>query len=532
MDRYQRLIEAVEEERKAEEAYYTSLSTNKSTQEKINSGILLSPVILISHHYTVGEYIELKLERTRNLNTPHKFKTGMGVRLYKIIDSKDRIEFQGNISFIRKHRVSIILKDSLVKKDLLSQLNGNLHLELIYDERPYKIMRETLKNLIKSNEEHLKDLREGVRSKGSLPYHDSSVFDFNSPQLNPSQNEALSNCLRSTQMSIIHGPPGTGKTTTLIGVVKALVKTEKKILVCAPSNNAVDLLARQIDAAGIPVLRIGNVTRIADSLTHLTINEKAREHQDWKHIKRVKIEAQEAQHQAQKFKRHFGQKERSERNMYYKEAKELRHWAKDLENKLIDNLISETKVICSTLIGVSHPTIEGLKFNTCIIDEASQALEPECWNAIMKCRRVILAGDHLQLAPTVKSDKAKGLGLDVTLLHRMTEYIKYTTLLNIQYRMHDSILSFSNKMFYNNALESDPFNKAWTLENDEHPLSLIDTSGAGFEENFNPKSKSRYNEGEFFILREHFLQLKDKYTEASIGIISPYSEQVKFLRII
>lgn len=528
--RYKDLLDAIELERASEEAHYLRLSANKTVQEKIAAGILWYPLKPISEHYSIGELIELTYERTKHLDTPHKLKAGIGCILFKMEGTKRTAELRANISRIRRDKISIILSAEVVSKNDLSEFSGHLGIELIHDERPYKVMKKTILSLDKLERGPLQQLRDGIAEQDAFDEVDALGYEVTPDYLNHSQIAALNGCLAARYMSIIHGPPGTGKTTTLISVIRSLLKNEKRVLVCAPSNNAVDLLAQHLDAAGVNVIRVGNVTRIGDDLGHLTLIEKARAHPDWQHIKKVKIEADSMRKQAAKHKRRFGEQERKDRRHGYRQARELLFWARDLEDKLVDSLLREAQVICSTLIGVSHKTLASLRFRTLVIDEASQALEPECWTAMLRAERVILAGDHLQLSPTVKSPDATMLGLGETLLTRMTDKITHTYLLDTQYRMHDKILSFSNERFYEGRLHSDPANADRMLDGDDSPLCYIDTSGCGFDEIQNEKTLSRKNEGEYFILREHFVQHAERYEGATIGIISPYSEQVKHIR--
>ncbi len=276
-------------------------------------------------------------------------------------------------------------------------------------------------------------------------------------------------------------------------------------------------------------MRIGNVTRIHDDLVDLTLIEKLRNHPDWNTIKKIKIQADQILRTASKYKRSFTPEDKAERKRLKKESYDLRSWSRELEDRLSDEILSNTQVIATTLISASHPQIQKMVFETVIIDEASQALEAECWNAILKGKRVILAGDHLQLPPTVKSQEAMQKGFDKTILDFMTDKIEESSLLTVQYRMNDTILGFSNRQFYKGMLESFPTNKNISLPNDDLPLVFIDTAGCGFDEILNPKQKSYKNEGEYFILREYILKKHEILAGAEIGIISPYAEQVRYL---
>ena len=349
--------------------------------------------------------------------------------------------------------------------------------------------------------------------------------------LNDSQINAIVNCIGVERLALIHGPPGTGKTTTLIALIEELVKRNQKILVCAPSNSAVDLLARGIGEKGIDVLRIGNVTRIGDSIAHMCLEERIRSHREWQHIKQVKIEAANAKKEAARYKRKFGPQQKKDRQAFRREARELYKWARDLEDRLSNQILSHAKVICTTLIGSAHPVLEELKFDTVVIDEASQALEPESWTAIVKGDKVIMAGDHMQLPPTVKSTDALSLGLSTTILDVLMPKIEACYLLNIQYRMNDHILDFSNSTFYDGRLNSAEFVKGRTLLNDSGQVELIDTSGCGHEELRGSIDRSYANPGEYGILRKHILSIQSSLQPPiSIGVISPYAKQVGYIR--
>lgn len=529
-DRYNKILDALEVERTAEEKYFRNLQLKKNLKEKVEAGILWYPVQVVKKYYTIGEYIEIIVERKAINAGTHKFKSGIGCEFFTIKSNGERSSFQGVISFVRKYKMGIIFGGNVDHVDDIED-RFKSGVEMIYDERPYRIMRSAIQAVKSSQEEHIKVLREGIRKKDSFsPYHQQDKNQVqHDPSLNDSQNNAIAGCYESQHLAIIHGPPGTGKTTTLVALIKQLLQKEKRILVCAPSNNAVDLLARQLDQSGVNTLRIGNVTRIGDSIAHLTLADKAANHADWKHIKKVKIEANEAKKQAGTFKRKFGYKERSNRNAMFQESRELRKWARDLEDKLLSSIINGAQAVCTTLIGLSSSHISDLKFDTVVIDEASQSLEAECWNAMLKAKKVIFAGDHLQLPPTVKSSDAKNLGLDITLLDRMTDVIHHSYLLTTQYRMNDKILSFSNKSFYDNKLLSGETVANWSI--DDSPLTFIDTSGCGFEEKKNADTLSTFNEGELFVITEWFIRFKDSLPpEISIGIISPYAAQVKIIR--
>lgn len=527
---FRNLLEGLECERKDEEIFFKSFISNTNIKEKIQNGFAWYPVSILSSRYTIGEYLEVEIARSDTSALPHRIKEGVGVSLFNM-QGNQKTEWAGVVSWLRKNKMRIILQNSALDRDDIPD-KGLTGVEMVYDERPYKVMKDALTKAMLSKEPQIIELKNTLiqESKFETRVEDfeNGVFDSLPSYLNDSQKYAITSSMSSESLSIIHGPPGTGKTTTIVALIRMLSKIEKRILVCAPSNNAVDLLAERIDSQNIDTIRIGNVTRIGDKVMHLTLEEKAKSDPEWAHIKKIKIQADEAEKLSGKYKRQFGHVEREERFALKREARDLRKWARELEHRLTKDLVGNAKVIVSTLIGAAKDDLENLIFDTVIIDEASQSLEPESWVAILKGKRIILVGDHKQLPPTVKSKNAVKLGFDTTLLDKLSLKTQRSFLLNVQYRMNDKIVAFSNQKFYGARLLSHVDNASKTLR-DLQVVSFIDTAGTGFEEKQNPERKSYYNEGEFFILREHLLAHREQLMGAEIGVISPYAEQVKYL---
>lgn len=497
-----------------------------SLTERKEKGYSWYPLEVIKSGYTYGDRAFVVVTRNNTEVSSHRFRPGKIVNFYTQTPDTYQPEKTGVVNFVDKNKMKIVLNT----KDLPDWLNkGSIGVDLMFDERTYLEMEKAIKKVMDADKDRLAELRAIILGKKEARYEEGN-FPIEIPKLNPSQNAAVNNILNALDIAIVHGPPGTGKTTTLVQAIKLLSKKENVVLVTAPSNAAVDLLTEKLTAEELTVVRIGNISRVEESIIQHTLDWRLSNHPDSKNIKKVKIQAADARKKAKKYKRNFGQKERQARSDAYKDAKELTAWANQLEDRLIEQILNSAQVITSTLVGCTHRVLDKIKFKTVVIDEAAQALEPATWIPITKASKVVLTGDPFQLPPTVKSNEAQRKGFNITLLEKSIKRHEVINLLNTQYRMHETIMGYSNQVFYNNELLADDSVKAHRLEVDINtPLVFIDTAGCGFEEALNLERASRFNADEYNIIQEHLYQFIERYGEnplPSIAIISPYREQV------
>ena len=493
--------------------------------ERVAEGYAWYPVEVVKSGYTYGERAYVTIERTKKTEQPHQFRAGQPVRFFTQSDKVTKPEKSGVIHSLTRQRMKIILS----AKDLPDWLTaGSLGVDLEFDERTYREMEKALKKTREAKGDRLAELRRIIL--GEQPADFLPLPEVHLPQLNGSQNSAVNRILAARDVAVVHGPPGTGKTTTLVQAVRLLCQTENTVLVCAPSNAATDLLTERLADEGLRVLRIGNISRVEEKLMRHTLDAQMAAHPDSKNIKKVRQDAVETRRKALKYKRRFGPGERRERGLMFKQAGELSAWAKRLEDLLVDDLVDGAQVITCTLVGSVHKALGTRVFGTVVIDEAAQALEPASWIPISRASKVVLAGDPFQLPPTVKSNEARRGGFAVTMIEKCLERLEATSLLTMQYRMSQAIMEFSNQWFYNGKLIAADSVAKHRLEVDlPAPLLFIDTAGTGFEEQLNEKSQSRFNPDEFHLLCEHLYQLIDAHagkTLPSIALISPYREQV------
>jgi ATP-dependent RNA/DNA helicase IGHMBP2 len=509
---------------------YKQKALSRSLDDKKKEGICWYPVNLNKYYIGTGEKLTVELERTSELGQTHMLQSGQVVNFFCNADG-GQLQMSGVVHYVKKDMMKVILNTEDVP-DWIDE--GKLGVELLFDEASYREMQKAMRELLHLEKGRTAELRDVLLGQRPAEFADNHFYEI--PQLNKSQNEALNHALTAKDVAIIHGPPGTGKTTTMVQVIGQVLKNESQVLVCAPSNAAVDLLAEKLGAAGISVLRLGHPARVTEEVLDKTLDNRIGAHDSYKDLRGVRRKSEEYKRLALKYKRKFGPAEREQRNLLLAESRKMREEADQLEHYIIEDLLCSTQVIACTLVGSTHNLLNGKRFSSVFIDEAAQALEPACWIPILKADRVIFAGDHCQLPPTIKSLDAAREGLSQTLFEKCIERQKTGIMLRTQYRMHEQIMIFSSKQFYDESLEAHESVRQVLMFEQDLPLEFVDTAGCGFEEIRDRDSKSSYNREEGNLLLQHLqAYLKEVGEERileerlKIGVISPYKAQVEFL---
>ena len=534
----QKLKELLHKEREEDYRLFREQFLKASFEERKKNGLTWYPVSLRGEEPAYGDYIQVNIERTTNINDPHQFSAGKNVILFSNKNNQIK-EIKATIKHVQKNSMGLI-----VQVDELPDwvYEGKLGVNLQFDELSYEQMDRAIDVVIKAKENRVQELRE-IFNGDAIPQFDKVDDTLLITNLNLSQNRAIRKAVSCKDVAVIHGPPGTGKTTTLVQTIRIVLQKENQVLVCAPTNTAVDLLTEKLTELGVKVLRLGHPARISETLLSTTIDGSVQQHVHYKEIKMLKKNAEEYFRMASKYKRSFGKEEREQRTLFYNEAKKMISEARLLEEHISSQLINESQVIACTPVISSSYLIKGKKFNTLFFDEGSQALEPMVWIPLLKCNRIIFSGDHFQLPPVVKSREAQENGLGETLFERCIKLQEASSLLTLQYRMHHCIMQFSNNYFYEGKLEADAtvketlisFNPDDYLLN--NPIEYIDTAGCGFEEKQNPETLSSFNPDEINILWKHLKLLIAQYGESfnteyfplSVGIITPYKQQQEMI---
>ena len=534
-ERLQQLRKLLKIERDEDFAQYKQHFSRNNINHRKENGVTWYPIVITNTEIGLGEYISVDIERTTNHNEPHQFSGGKIASLFSNNNS-DAGTLNGTIKVLGPNKIRLSLNiDEL--PDWCD--DGKLGINLLFDETSYKEMDIALEKVMNASNSRLAHLRD-VMYEIKPPVFEKIDESLHITGLNKSQNSAVQKVLAAKDIAIIHGPPGTGKTTTLVQAIRQTLFTEKQVLVCSPSNTAVDLLTEKLHREGITVLRLGNPARISEEVLMNTLDAKVAAHESYKDLKSYRKTAEEYFRMAGKYKRTFGKEEREQRQLFYQEARKILHDARVLEDYIINEQFDKAQVIACTPVVSSGRMMRDKHFTTVFIDEAAQALEPMCWIPISRSNRVIFAGDHFQLPPTVKSKIAEAQGLKETLFERSIKIKNVAVMLNTQYRMHENIMNFSNQKFYEGNLKADISVKETLLDTQDFllntALDFIDTAGCGYNEIINPESLSIANPEEAQLLIKHLKMVlaqhalsKDSSKRISIGIISPYKEQVQYL---
>ncbi|EMO41445.1 AAA domain-containing protein [Leptospira noguchii] len=520
----------LEREKKEEDSIFSKDWLSRPISDRIQQGITLYPIVYEEQTLgREGSWI-LTFRFPNQEEYPTKFQTGAPVQLGK---NEDRV--RAILVSLHKEKIKISIEEVPEWAE-----EGKCFLDLLPDETSYKEMFYALDVVVSATKGTRlyvnRELLLGYGKPDLISIRDSDrsrVLERMNTSLNESQKNAVLHCVLSQDVAVIHGPPGTGKTTTLTEIVRQLVAEEKKVLVSAPTHSACDLLVESISAKGIPVLRLGHPARVSEAAIHSTLDYKLFHHPDGKLLNEYKKDVIEISKQAKKFKRNFGEKEREERKNLFMEVKELKKTIRSMEIGLIDSLVFSHSVIVSTPVASARGVLENRTFDFCVLDESSQALEPAFWIPILKSDRVILAGDHKQLPPTLFSEKSF---LEFTLFEKVIERLKSyerVFLLDTQYRMKDEIVSFSSKEFYSGLLKSGrpekerffDFPKTFPFLN---VFQWIDTAGTDSEEVIVDDSISNPFEADLQV-RLCSLLKENNWPEEEITILSPYRAQVRLI---
>lgn len=519
----------LQKEYEYEKELYRQQTREADIPKRIQQGVCWFPVKLGADRYNSLNQLTVEVTRTETEETEHSFEYGRPVCFFRI--SADRqiryFNFSAVISYVQDNKMVVVLPGPQVLPELV--VTGELGVQLYFDDTSYKTMFAALREVAEAKGNRTARLREVLLGKAPALRRETGPVRF--PWLNASQEKAVNQVLCAKEVAVVHGPPGTGKTTTLVEAVYETLHRENQVMVSAQSNTAVDWIAEKLVDRGIPVLRIGNPTRVNDKMLAFTYERRFEAHSDYPELWQIRKTIREMTGRLRK-------SGREDRERLHNQLTKLRVRATGLEIRIDTELFTEARVIACTLVGAASRVLERKRFSSLFIDEAAQAIEAACWIAISRADRVILAGDHCQLPPTIKCIEAARGGLGRTLLEKVVLHKPETvSLLKIQYRMHEDIMRFPSRWFYHDELEAAPEVKYRGILDFDTPVSWIDTSELDLQEKAVAEGTGRLNTGEAELLVRELKNYMERIgirrileEHIDFGVISPYRAQVHYLR--
>lgn len=536
--RIHKLIQLIEVEQNYERTFYRERLVQRAIPERIEAGVTLYPLQLKSIDYGLGGQVLLALELPTDQNAS-RFQNGRTLELFGLEKSSTHENRLGGMVKSQKQNILEVVLHTEEPPEWLDK--GSLGLDLYYDETTFREMLRALHTLKDAAGSPLARLREVLMGERA-PVYFPPLKHKHYAQLNGPQNEAIAHVLSAEDVALIHGPPGTGKTTTLVAAICEVLSYESQVMVSAASNTAVDVMVRKLAEAGRRVIRLGHPDRMHEDIVEYTLEAQLEAHPNAKVIRKMRREMEQLRKQATKYHRNFGPEQRSERRDLWKTIRDMRKELRGLEDQMCATLLDQAEVIACTFVGSTLSVLKQRKFDTVFIDEAAQALEPGCWIPLLRAKKVVMAGDHCQLPPTIKSPDAAELA--ETLFEYSIDRDGFrNVMLTTQYRMHENIMGFSSDWFYNGELEAAESVAHHTLADnmpdlpaealERVPIVWIDTAGCSYDELQDPKSKSYANPLEADLLVRWLKTYAEQWPETapvSIGVIAPYRGQVDFLQ--